>query len=161
MSAIAFPVVQASSSRLRTVFLVACLLPSCVLFYYHRNSVFGNALLTVLLVGVVSFVFTYNLIPPIADLNLRADLYGIDINKKGLRDTDDKNPAKIPEAVGIVPATVYLISITVCQLIYCQNSKQVAGLFVNNVIFSIVPETKKLNFAFVSFHCLNIIYLPF
>eukprot|EP00002_Diphylleia_rotans_P011831 TRINITY_DN2328_c0_g2_i3.p1 TRINITY_DN2328_c0_g2~~TRINITY_DN2328_c0_g2_i3.p1 ORF type:complete len:417 (+),score=80.23 TRINITY_DN2328_c0_g2_i3:53-1303(+) len=61
-----------------------------------------------LLVSVLGAIGTYFLIPSVKLLNLKAGLFGIDINK-----VEGK---KIPESMGIVPGTVYLMCVIFFQL---------------------------------------------
>ena len=53
------------------------------------------------------------MIPKIKELNLKADMYGMDINKKGkfmivIYLGTPGGSIKIPESLGLVPATIYL-----------------------------------------------------
>lgn len=64
-----------------------------------------------------AFVFTKLLIPVFARYTSRAGLEGIDLNKKG----QENEGKKIPEALGVVPGTIYLICVIIFQLIYVQN----------------------------------------
>jgi hypothetical protein len=58
-------------------------------------SPFAAPLLCVAALAAFAFAATAVLIPPIAELNKAADLFGIDINKRGLSADDDKNPIKM------------------------------------------------------------------
>jgi len=53
----------------------------------------------------LSYFLTLSLIPVIKNFNLKADLYGMDINKKGTEAGDKK----VPESMGIVPSVVFMI----------------------------------------------------
>ncbi|CAD8113583.1 unnamed protein product [Paramecium sonneborni] len=55
--------------------------------------------------SVIAYVLSYWMIPKIATLTVKADIFGYDINKKGT----EAGKVKIPESLGIVPATIYLI----------------------------------------------------
>eukprot|EP00455_Lapot_gusevi_P032050 TRINITY_DN3491_c0_g1_i6.p1 TRINITY_DN3491_c0_g1~~TRINITY_DN3491_c0_g1_i6.p1 ORF type:complete len:328 (-),score=106.04 TRINITY_DN3491_c0_g1_i6:34-1017(-) len=60
-------------------------------------------------------------------MNQARGLFGIDLNKKGLNpEQDEKDPKKVPEAVGIVPATIFLVCITFCQLLYANTPERLA-----------------------------------
>ena len=72
-----------------------CFAPSLVAFSQLDNSSYRGHILQVGAVSLVSFVLAYYLIPPITQMNLRADLYGIDINKKGINPEADKDPKKM------------------------------------------------------------------
>ena len=86
-----------------SLLVALCLSPSLLALTQLTQSPYWLTLLPVAGVAVVAGVVTYWLIPPIAALNLAADLYGIDINKKGMNPEADKDPKKVPEAAGIVP----------------------------------------------------------
>ena len=57
------------------------------------------------LVCLISYFLTYILIPYIKPYNLKADLFGMDINKRGT----EAGEKKIPESMGLVPAVIFLI----------------------------------------------------
>jgi len=59
--------------------------------------------------SILAYYATVFFIPIVKHINLRADLFGKDINKN-LRENLDKAD-KVPEALGIVPATIYFMVI--------------------------------------------------
>jgi len=67
-------------------------------------------LLFVTTISFIGFLFTMKLIPSVSTLCLKANLSGFDINKGG------REP--IPECLGIVPASVYLVCVTICQPLF-------------------------------------------
>jgi len=62
------------------------------------------------------FLFTIRAIPSVSELCLKANLSGIDINKEG------KTP--IPECLGIVPATIYLVCVTLFQPLFATTLRE-------------------------------------
>ena len=179
-----------SSARLASPALAiaaVCLAPCLVALgsMQRAASPFATPLLYVAALAACAFAATAVLIPPIAELNKAADLFGIDINKRGLNANDDKNPIKMcaggggraqihtnshfafffndnitlvlivkpfnrplqytqrlavflpsicllphpsphltlrsPEAVGIVPGTVFIICLTLLQLVHAST----------------------------------------
>ena len=65
-----------------------------------------------LLISVLAYFLTNKMIPIISILTVKADIFGYDINKKGnnyhLISGTPGGSVKIPESLGIVPATIYL-----------------------------------------------------
>ncbi|CEO98706.1 UDP-N-acetylglucosamine--dolichyl-phosphate N-acetylglucosaminephosphotransferase [Plasmodiophora brassicae] len=74
-------------------------------------------ILTTVMISAVAFVAAYVLIGRVQHYNLRASLFGLDLNKKGTA----RENTKIPEAMGIWPAFVFLIAISICQLVHSQT----------------------------------------
>jgi len=58
-----------------------------------------------IIISSLSYFITNHMIPTIQLLTLKADLFGYDINKKGT----EAGKIKIPESLGVVPATLYLV----------------------------------------------------
>jgi hypothetical protein len=56
-------------------------------------------------VCIISYFATYELVGVVKPYNLKADLFGMDINKKGTAGGEKK----IPESMGLVPAVMFLI----------------------------------------------------
>eukprot|EP00474_Spongospora_subterranea_P009922 CRZ10380.1 hypothetical protein [Spongospora subterranea] len=74
--------------------------------------------LATLAISICGFVASYMLIGRVQHYHQKANLFGYDLNKKG---TKSEN-IKIPEAMGIWPASVFLLCITVCQLINSETA---------------------------------------
>jgi UDP-N-acetylglucosamine--dolichyl-phosphate N-acetylglucosaminephosphotransferase len=112
---------------------------------HSRQSPFAHTLSTVFALAVAAFAATMVLIPPIAELNKKAELFGIDINKRALLPAG-REPDKMyvmlfwcsefvhfeltcfvafsPESAGIVPGTIFIICLTLCQLFYASTPSQ-------------------------------------
>lgn len=89
-----------SSARLASpavAIALVCLAPCIAALgsMQRAASPFAAPLLYVAALAAFAFAATAVLIPPIAELNKAADLFGIDINKRGLSADDDKNPMKM------------------------------------------------------------------
>ena len=94
------------ASRLRSAaaaLAVACLVPCAYAAWqlHARESPFAATLATVGALACGAFAATTLLIPPIAELNTAADLFGIDINKRGLVAGE---PAKMCARTADLPA---------------------------------------------------------
>ena len=61
--------------------------------------------LTYTFVCILSYFVTYKLIPFIKPFNLKANQFGMDINKRGT----EAGEKKIPESMGIVPAVIFMM----------------------------------------------------
>ena len=56
-------------------------------------------------VCILSYFVTYKLIPFIKPFNLKANQFGMDINKRGT----EAGEKKIPESMGIVPTVIFIM----------------------------------------------------
>jgi UDP-N-acetylglucosamine--dolichyl-phosphate N-acetylglucosaminephosphotransferase len=74
----------------------------------HSQKAFADliALFPHALAAFFAFLLTKSLIPTISTFNLKAGLFGKDMGKTGMKDFDG---VKVPEALGIVSGTVFLI----------------------------------------------------
>jgi len=100
--------------------------PAIYLILPHLNN---PTVAITLAVSVVAFLVTTLAIPQIQDLNVKAGLFGKDLNKgeAGLK-------MQIPEAMGIVPGTTWLVTVCLLQVLLFDTSKTYlmewnAGLF--------------------------------
>ncbi len=55
---------------------------------------------------MIAFLVTVRMIPVIAAYNLKAGLFGMDLNKRGIGEMGE---VKVPESLGIVPGLVFLV----------------------------------------------------
>ncbi len=84
-----------------------------------------------ILLSVAGYILTDSLIPGVAELNKKAGLWGKDLGKKGT-ELEDK---QVPEALGIVCGTVFLICAIISQLIYSNGPEDM--VIYNSALFSI------------------------
>jgi len=84
--------------------MVTCSASMLYYFYEHDQSHFINVL-GYLLACILSYVLTDKMIKPFSRKTEAAGLFGYDLNKKGT----PAGEIKIPESLGIVPASVYII----------------------------------------------------
>ena len=84
-----------------------------------------------LLLSGVGFLLTDRLIPGVAELNKKAGLWGKDLGKKGTALED----VQVPEALGIVCGTVFLMCAIISQLIYSSGPDDM--VIYNSALFSI------------------------
>ena len=73
---------RSPSALIAAVCLAPCVYAAWQL--HTRESPFAHTLSTVFALAVAAFAATMVLIPPIAELNKKAELFGIDINKRAL-----------------------------------------------------------------------------
>lgn len=66
---------------------------------------FQYRVLLSLLFSVLGYLATAAMIPLMKDLHVKANLFGMDINKRGT----PAGEVKVPEALGIVPGTIYIM----------------------------------------------------
>ncbi len=79
------------------------------------------ALIVVLLTSVVGCIVSYRLIPTVMQWNLKARLFGHDLNKGGAVD-ENGDRIKVPETMGIVPGVVYILCMIFLQLFLCKDT---------------------------------------
>ena len=107
------------------------LLPSLYLSAFITNETCQLTLLFSLLISIGGFLLTNQLIPVIAELTLKRHICGKDMGKKGTP-LESKD---IPEALGIVSGTVFLICAIFSQIALVQNSYQ--QMIFNSAMFAI------------------------
>lgn len=82
-------------------------------------------------VGIVGFLLCNSLIPVVAGYTLKKGLSGKDLGKKG---TSDENK-DIPEALGLVTGTSYLVCAIISQLLFAKTFQQ--QMVYNSALFSV------------------------
>ncbi|EME29860.1 UDP-N-acetylglucosamine--dolichyl-phosphate N-acetylglucosaminephosphotransferase [Galdieria sulphuraria] len=85
-------------------------------------------------ISLLGFFVTLRLIPSIKDKFTEAGLFGYDINKKGLAQGDKK----IPEAVGLVSATIYILCICLLHLFRQSNNVELYTAAFASVTFMVL-----------------------
>eukprot|EP01112_Ceratiomyxa_fruticulosa_P013683 TRINITY_DN3864_c0_g1_i3.p1 TRINITY_DN3864_c0_g1~~TRINITY_DN3864_c0_g1_i3.p1 ORF type:complete len:445 (+),score=73.20 TRINITY_DN3864_c0_g1_i3:3-1337(+) len=88
------------------------LLPALYLFLNLHSTQLQYNILESAVVALGGFVVAYRLIPVVAKLTLDAQMFGMDLNKKGSKMGD----VRIPEGLGIVVGTVFLICVILFQV---------------------------------------------
>ena len=73
-------------------------------FYNNQPSKFRHFSIYILF-SFVSYFFTLYMIPKVKEMTLKRGIKGKDINKKGTKEGE----VDIPEALGIVPATIFSV----------------------------------------------------
>ena len=84
-----------------------------------------------LLLSGLGFFLTKSLIPSVAELNKKAGLSGKDLGKKGT----DRESVDVPEALGVLCGTVFLMCAIVSQLIYSTSPSEM--IVYNSALFSV------------------------
>ncbi len=82
-------------------------------------------------ISIFGYIITEALIPVVADLTEKANLYGYDLGKKGT----EREQTKVPEALGIVCGTVFLMCTIGFQLLYARTFAEMC--VYNSALFSI------------------------
>ncbi|OMJ79286.1 hypothetical protein SteCoe_20707 [Stentor coeruleus] len=107
------------------------IISSCACFPFVFSSYIGfnewESLIPLMITSFFSFIITLRLIPIIKKTTRAAGLYGKDLNKN--------NPKEIPEALGIVPATAYLVTLILTQLFYASDKN--SQVQYNSAAFSV------------------------
>jgi len=104
-----------------TLFFLALATPLAV-FAWHVTEVSTQKQIFVsILLSIVAGLLTYELIPSVAQYNLGADLFGKDLNKPGSK--EDKPP--IPESLGVVCGTIFIVCTILQQLFTSSQEKLV------------------------------------
>jgi UDP-N-acetylglucosamine--dolichyl-phosphate N-acetylglucosaminephosphotransferase len=107
------------------------LVPSAILAATITNLPIIHMLIASLAISIGGCCLTNYLVPVIAEFTLKRGLTGKDMGKKGtLRESKD-----IPEALGIVAGTVFLMTAILSQLLFAANVQQL--VIYNSALFSI------------------------
>lgn len=116
---------------LNYIFAILPLLPSLYPILQIRNQEIFHLLLISFLIAIVTFLLSNSLIPIVAEYTLKSGLCGKDLGKKGSK-LESKD---IPEALGIVSGTTYLITAIFSQLIFATTTR--LQVIYNSALFSI------------------------
>jgi len=84
--------------------------------------------------SLLGFVVTFKFIPRIKDKFTEAGLFGYDINKKGLAPGEKK----IPEALGLISATIYILCICLLHLFRQSNNVELYTAAFASVTFMVL-----------------------
>lgn len=95
-----------------------------------------------LITSIISYFACMKLIPNLKHYTLKADIFGIDLNKPGLWDSKPK----IPEAVGIVTSVVFLIACTQIEGTIEYSSGLLAITFM--ILLGFVDDTVDLKWKY-------------
>ena len=86
---------------------------------------FKNTILRSFIFSFAGFGITYQMIPIFMQMNYAKKIFGVDINKvQDIKDLSDPNRREVPESLGIVPATVFLVVSIVSQSILHLEAKR-------------------------------------
>lgn len=119
------------SDRWQNYLLAALpLLPSGLAFLYVQESALRSKIVTSGGISVLGFVLTSYLVQVVAEYTLRKGLSGKDMGKKG----SASESTDVPEALGIVSGTVFLICTIASQLTFAQSSQEL--VVYNSALFS-------------------------
>lgn len=110
---------------------VAPLLPSLWLLINLGNESLRTSLFISTGIAISGFFIGNSLIPVVAEHTLRRGLAGKDLGKKG-SDTESRD---VPEALGLVTGTVFLICAIFSQLIFAKTFQQL--MVYNSALFSV------------------------
>jgi len=107
------------------------LLPCVAAWFAVRSEDARSKILISLGISLLGFLLTGFLIKVVGEYTLRKGLSGKDLGKKG-----SANESKdIPEALGIVSGTVFLICTIASQLVFARSAKEL--IVYNSALFSI------------------------
>lgn len=113
------------------VYALLPLIPSIIAVVFIRDSNIQMKIYISLGISMLGFFLTDKLITIIAEYTLRKGLSGKDLGKKGSA-SESKD---VPEALGIVSGTVFLICTIISQLTFARNSQEL--VVYNSALFSI------------------------
>ena len=75
---------------------------------------------------MVAFAITYKMIPIFMQMNYTKKIFGVDINKvEDITNKADPDRVEVPESLGIVPATVFLVTSILFQVFLNLDEKNV------------------------------------
>jgi len=107
-------------------------IPSLYMLMQIPNDKFKGVLYkSLVLSAVVGYLLTDFLVPIISKFTLNKGLYGKDLGKKGT----EREQTLVPEALGLVPATCFLICAILSQLLFAQDTED--RLLYTSALFSV------------------------
>ncbi|KAL9653694.1 hypothetical protein ABK040_009168 [Willaertia magna] len=105
-----------------------CLLaPFAYYFLTHEQLLYNRMIQASIGISIIGFFITLIMIPIIKELNVKADLYGKDLNKG-----EAGSKMKVPESLGLVPGVVYIVCVCLLQSMFDNKEEHdlyIAGLF--------------------------------
>jgi UDP-N-acetylglucosamine--dolichyl-phosphate N-acetylglucosaminephosphotransferase len=107
------------------------LLPCAAIGFTISNFAVNQMMIASFAISLGGFSLVNCLVPIVAEYTLKKGLTGKDMGKKGTR-SESKD---VPEALGIVAGTVFLISAILSQLLFATNFQQ--QMVYNSALFSI------------------------
>lgn len=76
--------------------------------------------------SIIAYVITYVMIPVFMQMNYAKKIFGVDINKvEDITNKADPDRREVPESLGIVPATVFLVCSILFQVFLNLDEKNV------------------------------------
>ena len=113
------------------LFLIIPVIPSISILLFIQDNAILYMVGVSAFVGLAAYLLTRSLVPVVAEFTLKKGLCGKDLGKKGtIQESKD-----IPEALGIVPGTIYIVCAIFSQLFFCRTDKQM--MISNSALFSI------------------------
>jgi UDP-N-acetylglucosamine--dolichyl-phosphate N-acetylglucosaminephosphotransferase len=107
------------------------LVPCSIAAYAVTDETTRNAIITSTIISAGAFYLTNSLIPVVSEYTLKRGLSGKDMGKKGtLSESKD-----VPEALGIVSGTTFLVAAILSQLLFAKSFQQL--MVYNSGLFSI------------------------
>lgn len=116
-------------------------------YYYYMNQM-GVEWFGYILAAVLMYIPVYRMIPKIKLFTLKAGMSGKDINKKGTKGGE----VAVPEALGIVPATIFVI-FNMCAIFYTKT-------FAPNLAFEHTAGILSITFIIFLGFCDDVFDLP-
>lgn len=113
------------------VLAIIPLIPCAIIASTIDNITINNKMMASLAISMGGFILTDTLIPAIAKYTCRRGLTGKDMGKKGTR----RENTDIPEALGIVSGSVFLICAILSQLLFATDLQHM--VIYNSALFSI------------------------
>ena len=109
--------------------MTMCLSIPAGIFFYNLNSVESKEYLQPIYLSLglsmIAFFLTYKMIPIFMELNYAKKIFGVDINKcEDIKNLADPDRREVPESLGIVPATVFLVVSIISQAIITLSNER-------------------------------------
>jgi len=115
------------------IFGVSLLTPAAMFALRVKDSDVQLNVAGSLILSLLSGYGAWKLIPHIAKYLLKADMFGKDLNKPG--DKESKPP--VPESLGVVCATLFMICVIIQQLLYLTTSMKAMLIEYNAAMCSV------------------------
>ena len=119
------------TSAANSAAFVVPLIPSLILFCMIKQDEVKEKIMVSTLIAICGFFTTASLVPVVATYTKNRNICGKDMGKKGT----DRESMDVPEALGLVPGTVFILCAILSQLYFAQSNEE--KMIYNSALFSV------------------------
>ena len=120
-----------ATSAFTTVTFLLPLLPSAIIFTLIENQDIRINVCISAAISMAGYLTTTSVIPVVAKFTLKRNICGKDLGKKGTA----RESMDVPEALGLVPGTVFIMCAILSQLYFAKSDRE--RMIYNSALFSV------------------------